>query len=290
MKRTLGLDGELFREKVLRDLLSIIHDPLIILEPNAIALQSRMQEAVQRFNDAHVDRLLRMIAPPDPRLPLGKWFERVFLLALRITFPFADVFHSVTDGQGGELDFVIRDGRRLMHIECSIKFFLFQNHVGIGLNAFIGPGGQDRLDLKLAKMRDVQLARQIPSSMASELPVERVLWMGGRLHFPLGTGESWRPRENELNPTCVTGFWASSREILSSLTLGNRLIIVPRQWWVTSLHGMATELLAQFDAVDIASSMSEPIMVAEVSSQDGTVQEVRRGFIVPGDGKSPQLA
>ena len=281
MKFAMSLDEKLFHEKVMRDLVSIIRDPLIIESLGALSLQKEMCQAVERFLSGQGERLTRMIAPPDPRLPLGKWFERVFLLALRITYPFDQVFHSIVVNDGGELDFLVQHRGRLIHIECSVKYFLFHRGAGTGLSAFIGPGGQDRLDLKLKKMRDVQLHRAIPDWLGFELPVERVLWMGGRLHFLDESQEGWPIKSPDINAGCLKGFWSNLERLRGKVAPGNRLVKLPRQWWMTSLEGLSEGLLTVFDEVYRNRDSGDAMMVAEIDTQGGFAREIRRGFILP---------
>lgn len=281
MKFEVKLDEPLFREKFLRDLKSIIYDPLLIESSETRSLQFKMQVAVEQFLDHHPDRLWRMISPPEPRLPLGKWFELVFAVALRITFPFSDVMHSVRDSEGGELDFVIIDYRRVIHVECSMKFFLHIESLGSGLDSFVGPGGQDRLDLKLEKMRRVQLQRAIPADLLEGRDVSRVLWMGGRIHFE--SNRSFPSLSSEINKYCLKGFWIprtrfSHREFIGD----NRLVHLPRQWWMTPLSGISSDLLCRFDDLNLALGVDQSALIAVVTEEQDGVRELDRGFITPG--------
>jgi hypothetical protein len=285
VKYELSISDDLFQEKILRDLQSIILDPMILKDAGAAHLQLQLKESVTRFIAKDPERLLRMVPRPEVRLPLGKWFERVFLAALRIGFPFARTFHSVSDNRGGELDFILMDGSKTIHIECSVKFFLHHPDRGSDLNSFVGPGGQDRLDLKFAKMRDVQLQRKIPENFVAGQDVARILWMSGRIHNPIveygstaqsnTNGFSWAMNRHHL-----LGFWGHIHEVFNALDSGDVLIRLPRQWWMTTLDGFSRGVLEIFDVVTRSEIITEPFMVARIAFIGGIAKEIGRGFIV----------
>lgn len=280
MKFDVKLDEELFREKFLRDLKSIIYDPLLIESDEAKSLQMKMRVAVERFLDNHPHRLWRMISPPEPRLPLGKWFEQVFAVALRIAFPLSDVLHSVRDKDGGELDFVVIDFKRVIHVECSMKFFLHRESLGVGLESFVGPGGQDRLDLKLDKMKRVQLQRKIPSSLVEGCDVARILWMGGRIHFE--SNVSFPSLSPEINKHCLKGFWLPrTRFCQREFFDHSRLVHLPRQWWMTPLSGLSPDFLNRFDDLNLSVDMDQAALIAVVTEDQYGMRELDRGFITP---------
>ncbi len=276
MKFDVAMNDLLWSEKIRRDLNSILCDPLLLDLPEASRLQEFMRTSVHRFVQRYPHRLEEMIARPEPRLPLGKWFERVFLAALRMSFPFADVKHSVPDGCGGELDFVIRDGRSVVHIECAVKFFLSQPSIAASLNSFIGPGGQDRLDLKYHKMRDIQLRRVIPN-MTSGDQVTRVLWMSGCIMLPLGHGEvnvSAFPAPMNRKLNCC-GTWSSYEEFSRVSGEAQLLLALPRAWWITPLAGLTSLQLEGFPAFSPDYLKDGPVMVAALGFEHGQAIEKR---------------
>jgi hypothetical protein len=282
LKFDINMDDNLFFEKVRRDMLSIVHDPLLISSDVAESLQATMRKSVERFLRLHSDRLLRIVSRPEPRLPLGKWFERVFLAALQISLPFSEVLHSVRHEDGGELDFIVVTPHRLMHIEYSMKFFLYTPFSGQGLSRYVGPGGQDRLDLKLNKMRSVQLRRAMPKWLQDDRPVERILWMGGRIHLPLRNHDHWVEGSQEINKNCSRGFWQKASEFFNDVPFDGVFVHLPRQWWMTSLTGLPVDDLKSFATLTSGQGVEEAIMLALVQIDDLHVREVKRGFVLPG--------
>lgn len=282
MKKDLNLSEEMFRQKVLRDVLAVVETPLLIDEESARGLQDYLRCSVLDFLGRHPGRLERMIVHPEPRLPLGKWFERVFLAVLHIAFPFGDVAHSVSDGAGGELDFVVSEGRNLMHIECAVKFFLHNHLLGNGLESYVGPAGRDRLDLKLKKMRDVQLRRSVPQAADYSNSLTRVLWMSGRVHYRCKFGELIVPRAGpaDLMPGHMVGFYGEYEDIFPRLREDSVLYELPRPWWMTSLEGLPIGCMNFFDIFDSVILRSEPVMVVHVKNQTDGVCELERGWVI----------
>ncbi len=278
MKFEIAMSDDLWLEKITRDLKFIVCEPLLLDLGESSMLQDRLREAVLRFLTLHPWRILQMIERPDARLPLGKWFERVFLLALRMAFPFAEIRHSVPDGQGGELDFIVRDGHSIYHIECAVKFFMRLKENGPGLESFVGPGGRDRLDLKFEKMRHVQLRRQIPSVEDRDRLI-RVLWMSGRILLPLTAAqvsayEFPAPINRRLNP----GLWVSQDEFKGHNARNLIILALPRQWWITPLTGLTMADLNAFPRVTPDGQIEGPIMIAVmgIDSDSGVVIERQR--------------
>ena len=282
MKKDLNLSEEIFRQKLLRDVLAVVETPLLIDEGSARALQDHLRYSVLNFLGRYPGRLERMIAHPEPRLPLGKWFERVFFAVLHIAFPFGEVAHSVSDGAGGELDFVVSEGRNLMHIECAIKFFLHNHLLGNGLESYVGPAGRDRLDLKLKKMRDVQLMRSVPQATVYSNSLKRVLWMSGRVHYRCKLGELIVPGTvpTDLMRGHLVGFYGAYEDIFPRLREDTVLYELPRPWWMTSLDGFPIEFMNFFDVFDHVILRSEPVMVVHVKHHTHGICELERGWVI----------
>ena len=285
MKYEISLSDALFHEKVIRDLRSLIHDPLILESSAALQLQRTMRDKVTRFIENEPERLSRMVQRPDPKLPLGKWFENIFLAALRITFPFSQVHHSVKDGHGGELDFIIIGNGNTVHIECAVKFFLHHRTLGFGLNSYLGPAGNDRLDLKYHKMFDVQLKRIVPQHLDVKGPVTKILWMGGRIHVPLEAGIPAHPDPfdarvpSPMNPSPLIGYWGTTKQLQASLDSQEIVYKLPRQWRMTGLDGLRCRDLTVFKTLSDDEFLDEPIMTVRVKVGGEFAVERGRGFV-----------
>ena len=282
VKYDISLTDELFREKILRDMACLVSGPLILETEGVVHLQNQMFESVARFLGREPERLFRILSRPEPRLPLGKWFERIFLAALRITFPFAEIRHSVSDESGGELDFLIIENHLTTHIECAVKFFLRDPATGTGLSSYVGPSGQDRLDLKFHKMRDVQLRRIVPPRFVQSGRIKKVLWMSGRVHEPLvpGTHGLCGPMVSPMSPRVATGYWGPIGDVLMTVPPEEELYMLPRQWWITDLTGLSRLDLSVFEILSSGLPLTEPIMTARVRFDGDRAVELARGFII----------
>jgi hypothetical protein len=282
MKNDTFIPDELFRKKVLRDVDWLVSSPLILESEGVAQLQSQMREAVTRFMERDPERLFSMLSRPEPRLPLGIWFERVFLAALQITFPFAEIRHSVSDDSGGELDFLIVESHLTTHIECAVKFFLRTPALGSGLESYVGPGGRDRLDLKFHKMRDAQLRRHVPAQYNPSGHVKKVLWMSGMIHEPLMHGAFRSPGFTvpPMSASVATGYWGTPADVMGSLQPGEELCMLPRQWWVTDLTGLSLQDFENFERFSAESTMSEAVMTARIKFDGDRSAELARGFII----------
>jgi Domain of unknown function (DUF1853) len=288
VKYEISMGEDLFRKKIVRDLQSLVTQPLILDTPGTLTLQREMCDKITHFIDNGAERLDQLLVPPDPRLPLGKWFEKIFFAALRITHPLAEVHHSVSDGCGGELDFVVVNAENTTHIECAVKFFVHHRSLGSGMNAYLGPGGNDRLDLKFEKMSNVQLKRTIPFHLHSGRGVERVLWMSGRIHEPV----AWNPDGVQclsvervpfpMNPDAVKGYWGTLRQVSVGMGGGEVLYKLPRQWRMTSVDGLRRADLSAFRVLSFDEAVLEPMMTVRVSYDGEFAVELGRGFVVPG--------
>ncbi len=278
----LSWERVLFREKIRRDLVAVIEDPRLVKSGGADDLQREMNTSVTRFLDTQGDRLARLVAAPSLQLPLGKWFEQIFLAALRITFPFDTIHHSVRTGDGGELDFLIQRSDRIIHVECAVKFYLCHGPNGYDLSSFIGPGGRDRLDLKLGKMKTIQLKRSVSSSLLDGRPLERVLWMGGRIFIPAGLRSVWSGLHPEINPHSLRGEWLSLSQLRDHFDVEDRLILLPRQWWITALGELPWDFLNGFKDLEESDLTQGPALVVHVQEELGRVRELGRYFVVPG--------
>ena len=286
------VSDELWREKILRDTLAVVGDPLLVCDDEVLEFQQGIDSRVRRFLDLHASRLEYLIPPPGARLPLGKWYEQVFFVALRVAFPDWEVRHSVSDGRGGELDFVVSNNREIIHIECAVKFFLLVGD-SARLSSYVGAGGNDRLDLKLSKMINVQLARGLPE-FGEGSRVRKYAWMGGRVHDYYRGAPHCRidRRESPLNPYARRDFWAYLDEMESMISeLGGHWTPLPRRWWITDLNGIESTMLRAFSRDRAIEDGSDSILLVNWECVEGRCVELRRiMFVRRGFDSSPKTS
>ena len=151
---------------------------------------------------------------------LGAYYERLWQFALSnapdvellaANLPIREANHTL-----GEMDLLLRDADGVHHLELSVKFYL---GLDIGDCArhdhWLGPGSQDRLDIKLARLCNHQLplstTTQARAALA-ELTCDEVtssLWLGGYLFEPWPNGCS---EPAGANPQHLRSRWIRLRD------------------------------------------------------------------------------
>ncbi|PZQ36360.1 MAG: DUF1853 domain-containing protein [Ectopseudomonas oleovorans] len=152
-----------------------------------------------------------------PLRRLGLYYERLWQYALHAA-PDIDVVAANLpirqNGQTlGELDLLLRDEEGEHHLELAVKFYL---GTGSGDAAdWLGPGSQDRLDLKLGHLTQHQLplsARREARATLEELQLgdtRSAFWLGGYLFYPW-PGDCSSPRG--AAPEHCQGRWLRQRD------------------------------------------------------------------------------
>lgn len=268
-------------EKTKRDLLWACQSPLLIHNQSVETIRRRLNDGLNNFFNSLTDEASGALPAFDPRFPLGRWFEKLIDFALRYSFGSSFVHKGLSDGFGGELDFVVCDNDWAIHIECAVKYFLFRPDLGAGFAAFVGPRARDRLDLKYERMTDIQLQRKVPDTIVGHRTVVKALWMGGGIFYPV-TAHEGLPSDNQassLNLRHSRGVFGSPNELFRSVGEGDHLIELPPLWWITSLDGFNHDCLDLFPTFS-GRSEDGAKMVAQVRVKDRKVHEVARGFVV----------
>jgi hypothetical protein len=112
----------------------------------------------------------------------------------------------------GEIDFLIRLGTVIHHVELVYKFYLFDSNVGhTALEHWVGPNRKDALVNKLDKIKSVQfpLIRNSQVSQLLELKgynvdqIEQSVCFKGQLFVPFGEFIDAAP----LNQDCIVGWY-----------------------------------------------------------------------------------
>lgn len=188
----------------------------------------------------------------------------------------------------GELDFVVRylPDNAVEHWEVAVKFYLqVDGH-------WVGPGLRDRLDIKLARMRDHQLpvAQSRPAVEAlrhRELRLDRQ-WalMPGRLFTSLG--------DSAHGAQASRYWWATSELFLQSfLSQPQHWLPLQKTSWLAPVgadagDGYSTVRLEK--TVLPALLARGPVCIAATTENAGEPEYLCRGFIVPDDWYQRALA
>ena len=235
-------------------------------------------------------RLLRQLCEADLQgaaSRLGVYFENLWAFALAHHPDYRLLHRNLplrAEGRTlGELDFVVRHlpSGTTEHWEVAVKFYL-----QVGAEYWVGPGLRDRLDIKLARMRDHQLP-VVRNPAASALLQQQGIhidrqWtlMPGRLFRPLTTLSS--TLGDDINVDCAGYWWATADQFVQHFTPRNLLwAAMPKRTWLAPWH---RPLPGGQPCTDIAEQLRSenprgPVCVAGV---DGD-RELSRGFIVADD-------
>ena len=223
---------------------------------------------------------------------LGPYFELLvaYWLAFLIDADWYAINKIVKSGRNtlGEFDLLWRAASgSLHHWELSAKLYL-QIRRDQGFAGYIGTMKQDRLDLKVARLRDKQLQLACTPEGYAALPpageaVRARALFKGWLFYPLHEPDFFAAGISERH---LRGWWAHGRspELNFQSQLGwcklERL-----SWLAPAFRSDASDLssAADFSAELEAyfSGPGAPLLVAGLSPTEVGWEEVTRGFIVP---------
>ncbi len=188
----------------------------------------------------------------------------------------------------GELDLLLRDDEGVHHLELAIKLYLGQPDQGGTL--WIGPGGHDRLDLKLDHLRTHQLplpttaaARQVLAAL-TQAPIQSDLWLAGYLFYPLNRA---CPAPSGQHPEHLRGRWLHAADWagFAEQAAAGPWIDLPRAAWLAPARLDAlpeTPLTAVTDQAQLRVRLSR--------AADGSWREAERVFVVndawPAEGQA----
>lgn len=304
-----GIDESAWRQwrhAVVRDLAWTLASPPLI-NVNVPGTHWLDQDWGRRAFDASRDWLQALDRDPSPlhaalaRRPgrLGSYFES--LLDAWLDWPGNPLYRRRHHGlqvrigklTAGEFDFLVEDRTTgaLQHWEVAVKFYLGIVPGGDPAH-WVGPGLQDRLDLKLDRLQRHQLtlgrlpqAQALLASLGLPSPVPVAL-LRGRLFYPAhACPADWTPAP--AAPGHLRGWWMPAGDFLATFpdpTLG--WMRLPREHWLAPV-----DLAPGHDGVRIGEPGTAAALVeawqaaadnraaAVVGLVDG--REVTRGFITP---------
>ncbi|MFA9216037.1 MAG: DUF1853 family protein [Sphingomonadaceae bacterium] len=190
----------------------------------------------------------------------------------------------------GEFDFLLRDGRRLLHWELATKFYLLdaQSALDPHFHGLIGPNLADTLGAKMRKIFNQQLtlAQHPAAQVLLAQPVDQAqALVKGWLFYPPATV----PALDGITAGHCHGFWITLSD--SARLDGAAYVLMARLDWLAPLKvpaSRATLTPAQLHATlhDQIADKPAPVMVAEVEQVGDYLVERRRGFVVPDDWRA----
>jgi hypothetical protein len=198
----------------------------------------------------------------------------------------------------GAFDFLCRRGSEYWHIETAVKFYLCNTinpDDARNWHHWIGPGSHDRLDLKLAHLRQHQLPLHQTAEATIQLQTlypEATEWktglcLQGYLFSSVST--SYSPAFSKKNHG--NGCWWYLQDFLQHLRkhLDIQWIILERQHWLSPAHINDNNKLVQGGDLtqhlqQQIGEMKRPLLLAALKKTDSTDNywyEDWRGFVVP---------
>jgi uncharacterized protein len=298
------------KPKHLHTILNQLHDPAVrdlawtiaapsLLDPEFPAYQGKVvsdawcASALENCHDwlLHLDQhpaKLHQLIEKRATRRLGYYFETLieFWLAhasgiqlLAHNLPVKDKLITI-----GEFDFLLRDPQgNTFHWETAIKFYL-QDEASFEQHHFIGPGGYDRLDLKLDKIFSHQL--QLAHSPACHVKVDtNMAFVKGMLYYhPAATPT--RPPPG-ISPAHLRGWWVRHQaDAIPQTSSDSRWIILSRLNWLapaflpSGANVMTRTELEQKVQENFQARNNALLLVELAQKPDGYWQEIARGFVV----------
>ena len=197
----------------------------------------------------------------------------------------------------GAFDFLCRRGSEYWHIETAVKFYLCNatsTEDARHWHHWIGPASHDRLDVKLARMRQHQL--HLHQTMEAKAQLEKLYpevsqWKTGLCV----QGYLFSPAKTDYSPAFSSeyhgrGYWWHLQDFVQYQREHSQIewIVLERQQWLSPVQindkerVKIADLLAQLQQqVD---EMKRPLLLAalkKVNPADNYWQEEWRAFVVP---------
>lgn len=283
------------------NLLWAVSAPHIVRDCGLPLLPPERQAALREYfaadeNRARLEPLLAIFLAERPSRRLGIYFEDLWgfvfehhphyqLLARNL--PLREQGRTL-----GELDFLVRylPESCVEHWELAVKFYL-----QVDGRHWVGPGLRDRLDVKLARMRNHQLPVALGPTASAELA--RHAWQVSR-QWALVPGRLFRPLYEpppvsaEINPQVSNCWWATpstlrrefaveARKAGMGETDNWRWVRLPKQAWLADGGYAVAEDVGIYTLIEQFSQQAAPRPWCIAARYHG--KEQSRGFIVPED-------
>ncbi len=260
--------------------------------------------AKQAFTAALVREIRQWLLSHDTVMPesinncarLGIYFEQLWKYIFEHCPLFELIAHNLPVYENkqtlGAFDFIYycHYRRQYFHLEVAVKFYLGTRHdasAGSQWRNWVGPGGEDRLDLKLKKMlnKQTELGRTAEGcALLHAMGIRNItpeLLIKGRLFYPLAA-PAHSPRASSAGH--LRGQWLNILQLEALPDFGEWQALSRDEWLAGSPPGnaslpghdqLAVELERRFAAHPF------PVMLRHVARRPGAAPRATRYFVTP---------
>lgn len=186
----------------------------------------------------------------NEKLRLGKYVERFVSHQLSQEDSISIISENIQIQREkitlGELDCIIKKGKKIIHLEIVYKFYLYDASIGKSeIDHFIGPNKNDSLVDKLIKLKEKQLPLLYSEECAEYLKslnlrantLEQKVYFKSQLFLPFSNKNI---QLKVLNEDCVTGFYVHQKEL--TLFKNCKFYIPSKKDWIIIPHKNVTWL------------------------------------------------
>ncbi|MEX1192223.1 MAG: DUF1853 family protein [Brumimicrobium sp.] len=183
--------------------------------------------------EKHPNDLIRFVNRPKNNR-LGFYAESLLSYFFQ-TFPKVELllqnFQLVENKKTlGEIDFIIKWNNRILHLECAVKYYLYNDKSDVlDMSNWVGPNGKDTLARKINKVVNHQLPllnnKQLTTFNASQ-EIESYLFLKGSFFMNTNLRCDW------LNKSNVGNYYFESELNFDELS---DLIELKKPYWMSEL-------------------------------------------------------
>jgi hypothetical protein len=180
----------------------------------------------------------------DNHLRLGKYVERLVAFELSQHSNISVLAENVQIQEDkttlGELDCLLTQNSKSIHLEIIYKFYVYDDTVGYTeIDHFIGPNRKDSLTEKLVKLKDKQLPLLYSDACKHYLDrlnleaknISQEIYFKAQLFLPFSKQDI---KLKDLNPECVIGFYVKITEL--EQFEGCKFFIPSKKDWLVLPH------------------------------------------------------
>ncbi len=233
------------------------------LETDFLWFSNDIQQ-IQQFNFKQITTSV-FTGDSTPKLRLGKLVERFVSHQLQENTTIDILIeniqvqnHKITIG---ELDCILLQDKKPIHLEIIYKFYLYDKTVGnTEIEHWIGPNRKDSFNQKLDKLTNKQLPLLYNDKTKPILDhlnlsvdeIEQQVYFKGQLFVPY---QEFGNYFDEINNKCIEGFYINSKELL--LFKDAKFYIPTKRNWLVKPHSNIDWLSFKQFSIEISEYINE---------------------------------